>query len=610
MPWTYSLQELVINDVTEVDESNAVFTQFRGNGEWNLATWSRKNYIMSYENNSYSKYSAVNYKFTIKRRWLFTILNLVAPVVITSLLNPLSFLLPVDSGERISLSNTVFLTLAVFFTIVSNSLPQTSEGSPIFVTYIGLQMFGSVLTIAFTIISLACYYSDNDLRQNNALLRVLFYICGKAKTEKGAESNPENLEKYDSEHSHSWEIGKMCSKRIDRESAPYTGVNNAQFIKNLFDGYSVNVLPVVNIDRPVTISQHLYHMSIDNIDMKSKIVSTRIVLGLEWIDEYLKWNPSDFRNISKFSMQASSIWLPDLYAGNSDKLLTFIRAEDIKEVFLSSNGKIEAWSYLQIEIGISLDIYKYPFDTQICDFEFISWIHSNSRIDLYDIHESENTDPSKLSRQNGEWDMIKVDRYRFNKTYDNYVTNFTMIRYRITLRRKWQYTIWNLIAPVVLTSLLNPLSFLLPVESGERISLSNTVFLTLAVFFSIVNDSLPKTSEEVPILVAYIGLQMLGSVLTIMFTIFSLALYHNNRNIDQSSIWSLIFGKRGQKKDVSHEEVNGAADMGKIMGTQQECDNRDAWTKVSNIFDKACFWLSLAWNIILLAIVFIEVNAD
>ncbi|XP_060561719.1 neuronal acetylcholine receptor subunit alpha-7-like [Ruditapes philippinarum] len=216
MPWTYSSQELVISDITEVDKSNAVFKHFRGNGEWNLAIWSRKNYIMSYENNSYSKYSAVNYKFTIKRRWLYTILNLVAPVVITSLLNPLSFLLPVDSGERISLSNTVFLTLAVFFTIVSHSLPQTSEGAPIFVTYIGLQMFGSVLTIVFTIISLACYYSDKDLRQNNALLRVLCNMCGKTKTEKCADSNPENLEEYDSEHTHSREIGKICSKIIDR----------------------------------------------------------------------------------------------------------------------------------------------------------------------------------------------------------------------------------------------------------------------------------------------------------------------------------------------------------------------------------------------------------
>ncbi|XP_060561715.1 neuronal acetylcholine receptor subunit alpha-7-like [Ruditapes philippinarum] len=216
MPWSYYSHELAIRDITEVNESNAVFKQFRGNGEWDLATWSRENFYLSNEIDSYTTVSTVIYKFTLKRRWLYTILNLVAPVVITSLLNPLSFLLPVDSGERISLSNTVFLTLAVFFTIVSNSLPQTSEGSPIFVTYIGLQMFGSVLTIAFTIISLACYYSDNDLRQNNALLRVLCSMCGKNKTEKCADSNSENLEEYDSEHTHSREIGKICSKIIDR----------------------------------------------------------------------------------------------------------------------------------------------------------------------------------------------------------------------------------------------------------------------------------------------------------------------------------------------------------------------------------------------------------
>ena len=52
-------------------------------------------------------------------------------------------------------------------------------------------------------------------------------------------------------------------------------------------------------------------------------------------------------------------------------------------------------------------------------------------------------------------------------------------------------------------SLLMELMFLLPPEAGEKVSLGITVLLAFTVFQLVIGDSMPKTSEYLPILGMY-----------------------------------------------------------------------------------------------------------
>ena len=49
-------------------------------------------------------------------------------------------------------------------------------------------------------------------------------------------------------------------------------------------------------------------------------------------------------------------------------------------------------------------------------------------------------------------------------------------------------------------SLAAALGFILPVESGEKVSLEITVLLSLAVFMLVVTDTMPPSSDNFPIL--------------------------------------------------------------------------------------------------------------
>ena len=66
--------------------------------------------------------------------------------------------------------------------------------------------------------------------------------------------------------------------------------------------------------------------------------------------------------------------------------------------------------------------------------------------------------------------------------------------------RRTQFYNLNVMMPIVLTSLLVVLVFIVPVESGEKVSYVLTVFLSLAVLLTIVADSLPSTSITTSIL--------------------------------------------------------------------------------------------------------------
>ena len=68
------------------------------------------------------------------------------------------------------------------------------------------------------------------------------------------------------------------------------------------------------------------------------------------------------------------------------------------------------------------------------------------------------------------------------------------------LCRKSTYYVVNVVAPCMLLSALALLVFLLPPDSGEKVTLGITVLLSFTVFLLLVAENVPKTSECVPLL--------------------------------------------------------------------------------------------------------------
>ncbi|KAK2161986.1 hypothetical protein NP493_1550g00002 [Ridgeia piscesae] len=65
---------------------------------------------------------------------------------------------------------------------------------------------------------------------------------------------------------------------------------------------------------------------------------------------------------------------------------------------------------------------------------------------------------------------------------------------------------YNLLFPCILLTAIGLMTFCVPPESGEKVSLAVTVLLAMTVFMMVIMDNIPSTSEVIPLFGGYSGL--------------------------------------------------------------------------------------------------------
>ena len=65
------------------------------------------------------------------RRPLFYVFNMILPSLLITLVGFLGFLIPPDSGEKISMGVTTLLSMTVFLMVIADSMPPNSDSVPL-----------------------------------------------------------------------------------------------------------------------------------------------------------------------------------------------------------------------------------------------------------------------------------------------------------------------------------------------------------------------------------------------------------------------------------------------------------------------------------------------
>ena len=82
----------------------------------------------------------------------------------------------------------------------------------------------------------------------------------------------------------------------------------------------------------------------------------------------------------------------------------------------------------------------------------------------------------------------------------NFSYTFVEVRFFIELQRKPFYYVMNVVIPTVVLAILSTLTFLIPADSGEKLSMGVSVLLAFTVFMLILSDNIPQTSDNAPLL--------------------------------------------------------------------------------------------------------------
>ena len=173
-------------------------------------------------------------------------------------------------------------------------------------------------------------------------------------------------------------------------------------------------------------------------------------------------------------------------------------------ILVAEGGYCMSYYPFVLHTSCAMDTANFPFDVQTCNITAGSWIYDSKQLKLSLMDppigwwvESSHAGGWKLSGTQAVINVVPYDILIKDKLY---TIDYDEITFSITLSRNPSFYINNIVIPTAMLGVVAIFSFLLPPESGERISLCLTTLLAIAVYAMVVADNVPESSRDVPLI--------------------------------------------------------------------------------------------------------------
>ncbi|KRX64236.1 Cullin-3 [Trichinella sp. T9] len=310
---------------------------------------------------------------------------------------------------------------------------------------------------------------------------------------------------------------------------------------DLLRGYNILERPVSNCSKPLVVLLELVLFQI---------------VDVTWYDYNLKWNPEEYGGISDVRFPAGKIWKPDvLLYNNVDPNFDPYYPSNL---VVYSDGKINWIPPAIVRSSCKMDVTWFPFDDQTCCLKFGSWTYNDRKLVL---EQGGNGWDMSEYIENGEWLLVGEVRivcclfvflfavsqfttadYPVRRTVKLYECcpdePYSDVKYCLHIRRRTLYYGFNLIIPSLLISLMTLLGFILPVESGEKLTLEITILLSVCVFLTMVSQMTPSTSEAVSLIGVFFSSHMIVVSASVVFNVIVLNLHYRTQDTHRMGVWT------------------------------------------------------------------------
>ena len=259
--------------------------------------------------------------------------------------------------------------------------------------------------------------------------------------------------------------------------------------------------------------------SVLSLDDVQQTMKSYVYLHVTWQDETLAWNASDFHGVNYVEVPVGTMWAPDIFFVNSmDTGNVLLNAEYFN---IHSDGTISTTLDLITDTLCNMDHGKFPYDTQHCSVIMHSYSEFvQLKLQLIVIDKSL---LEKFVRKN-EWEMVRQGVVSLL-----WVDNETsLLSVYVELRRKTTFFTMCLVVPMVLTSYMNTLVFLVPLEAGEKVSFLVSIFISTSVFTSFFTSVMPRGLDVVPATMKLLVGVTTESLVLLVCTLLVMWRYHNS----------------------------------------------------------------------------------
>lgn len=302
-------------------------------------------------------------------------------------------------------------------------------------------------------------------------------------------------------------VGSCCLAQA-KTLTNQTNITSSLY-SHLLDDFDTRVHPVADQSAPVGVQFSFTLCMLVGFDDLSGRLDFLGEFMMNWTDDRLEWNPASYGGKTEIIVPKSAIWVPEVTMPTSLNRYN-IPGSSASKVRVKYSGSAVLVSDDLMSVTCSLDVKEYPNDKQACNVMIYPGGYTSQEVRLF---RSEHK--SKVSIENSEWMVKSTSKLEDN---DAFVIYFE-------LERRQGYIQITLQAPILTLAILNPWVFLLPPESGERVSLSITAFLSFTVYMGILTDHIPRASKPIPDALYEVFINIIYSAAILFCTILSLKLH-------------------------------------------------------------------------------------
>uniref|UniRef100_A0A3Q4G3L4 5-hydroxytryptamine receptor 3A-like n=1 Tax=Neolamprologus brichardi TaxID=32507 RepID=A0A3Q4G3L4_NEOBR len=277
-------------------------------------------------------------------------------------------------------------------------------------------------------------------------------------------------------------------------------------------------------------------------------------------------------------------------------------APNVPYTYMHSDGTVSDSQPIKAVTSCRLDIYLFPFDIQNCTLTFNSFTLKSKFMRIY--HKRMFEYSKSMTATMGEWELIGITakKYTLPSTASGF---YDEIRFHISLRRQAMLYVVNLLLPSCFLITVDLFSFILPPKEVDRSLFKMTLILGYTVFLLIMNDLLPVTGNDIPLISAFTlsGLVYISLLETIVVTSF----LHGSSNYSRAPRWIRVLflkilgrltleqkGPLGEDKTLQELRSLGRVLQAIRLQVEQHLSkslSTEEWIQIGLIIDRLLFIL-------------------
>ncbi|XP_046363997.1 neuronal acetylcholine receptor subunit alpha-7-like [Haliotis rufescens] len=348
--------------------------------------------------------------------------------------------------------------------------------------------------------------------------------------------------------------------------------------------------PVYNKSETITVEFDFnLHTVSQYIESQQQLLCTGWFF-VTWSDQFLTWNSEMYDGVEFIRPPDSYVWKPDIVVSNSFQQLDRLGG-DFVSLKLFSNGHIQWMPGDLFYLPCNVDVELYPFDSLRCFMNLVVWSHSVTEVDLKPRQSRAGVSSSNIR---GQWSLTSAPIMSLKKHSDN--KTMSTVKITLTLERLPTNFVFNFILPVMILSLLGTFVFLIPADSGEKVSFAITIPLSYGVYMGFLTNMVPQSSEGVSTFIIFLGITLSLSALFVILSIFSVRISarSNSRPVPKAfqriTVWVEHVKNCGRQRRLHPNHISEDTEQ------SDECEAKEhiqvmTWNRVSSALDLFFFWV-------------------